>query len=99
MDKDVLRMTVHVVPLHLGDVVGHVVHDAHAHGFRRVPEDLLEGLPDPMGDHLPVGPGVVGAAAHGLVVVHPELGIQRGAGELPVGESDGVLLDVALHLL
>ena len=52
-----------------------------------------------MGDHLPVRPGVVRSAAHRFVILVAKLGIQRRAGELPVRELHGILLDVALHLL
>lgn len=99
VNEDVLRVPIDVVPLHLRDVVRHVVDDLHAHRFRGVSEDVLERFPDPMGYHLPVGPCVVCAAAHGAVVVLAELRVERGACQLPVREPDGVLLDVALHLL
>ena len=64
-----------------------------------VPEDVLEGFSDPVGDHLPVCPGVVGTAAHGLVVIVAELGVEGCACQLPVRQVHRVLLDVALHLL
>lgn len=97
--EDIRRVAVHVVALLLGDVVRHVVHHVHAHGLRGVAQDPLERLPDPVGDHLPVGPGVVRAAAHGAVVVVAQVRVQGRAGQLPVGKADSVPLDVALHLL
>ena len=99
MHEDILVVVVDVVPLLLGDVVGHVVNHIHAHALGGVPEDVLEGFPDPVGDHLSVCPGVVGTAAHGLVVIVTEFGVEGCACKLPVRQVHRVLLDVALHLL
>lgn len=96
--EDVAAVAVHVVPLHLRDVVRHVVDDVHAHVLGGPAEHLLEGPPRPVGDHLPVGPGVVGPAAHGAVVALAEPRRERRAGELPVRQVDGVRPEEDLHL-
>ena len=68
MDAEPHLFTVDLVVFDLGHVVAHVVDLLHAHRLPRAPEDLLEGLPCPLGDALAVRPGEVGRRLHGRQV-------------------------------
>jgi hypothetical protein len=50
-----------------GDVVAHVIHEAQ--GIRSHPKDLLKYLTRPVGNHLPIGLGIVRSAGHGRQIL------------------------------
>ncbi len=71
VDAEVGCTALHEVALHLGDVVGHVVHLPDAHILPAPLEHLVERLPGPVGYALAVGPGEVGGASHRQEVAPP----------------------------
>ncbi len=90
-------LAVDVVFLELGDIVRHVVPVPHLHVLGLPVEHGLERLADPVHDHLPVSPGEVGTAAHAGEIVLAVLGIDRGAGQLSVGQVQVHRLQGAFH--
>ena len=80
-----------VVLLHLGDVVGHVVDQVHLQRFPRAAEELGEDLAGLPHQQLPVAPGEVGRGTHRAEVLLALRAVDRGAGQLPVGQLDAVL--------
>ena len=80
----------------LGHVVGDVVDHAHLGGLA---EKTLEGAAGEVGDALAVGPGEVGGGGHGAQVVAALGGVDRDAGQLPVGQLDVVAAHGLAHLL
>ncbi len=91
VDADLHLFAVHHVLLDLGDVVGHVVNQFQPQVPGAELEDLLEGLPHPVGDQLPVGKGEIGRRRHGPQVLLRLRRGERGAAELPVRQFDAVL--------
>ena len=67
-DAEVEGYALDSVTLHLGDIVGHVVHLPYAQLPPPFAKHFLEGLPSPVGDALAVGPGEVGGTAHGAQI-------------------------------
>ena len=65
VDAELRRRAVDRVRLDLGHVVADVVDLAHA---GRASQDPGEDVPDPVGDHLAVGEGIVHGGAHGAVI-------------------------------
>ena len=98
VDAQLHVLAVHGVALYLGDIVGDVVDLSYSHLRPAFVEDLTEGLPCPVGDALPVGPGEVGGTPHGAEVA---LTFRRGdwyGSELSVGENDLVLFRTPARL-
>ncbi len=82
-----LALSIHIVLLDLGHVVGHIVDQIQLR-FREI---SLKDLSRPVGDDMPVGPGVVCGADHGSEVIVGLGRAQGGAGKLLVGNVDIVL--------
>ena len=80
-----------LVLLHLGDVVGDVVEQAHLQRFPRAAEELGEDLAGLPHQQLPVRPGVVRGATHRPEILLALGAMDRGTGQLPVGQLDAVL--------
>ncbi len=78
----------HLVRLDLRHVVRHVVHQEEIPVRHLAAQDLLERLADAIGEHLAVGPGVVGGAVHGGQIGLALRRIQRRADQLPVRQLD-----------
>ena len=55
-----LRLPLHLVLLHLGDIVANIINQRHPELALAHAEDILEARPDPVGDHLTVRESVVG---------------------------------------
>ena len=93
MDADLLReAAADVVVLELGDVVGDVVDQVQPQRLPGDAEDPGEDLAGLVGEQLAVAPGIVGRRAHRPQVGLPLGAVHRGAGQLPVGEREAVLL-------
>ena len=71
--------------------MGHVVDEVHPQGFPRLPEDLGEDLASLPHEQLPVAPGEVGRGPHRAEILLALVAMDRGAGQLPVGQFDAVL--------
>mmetsp|Transcript_23195 Transcript_23195/g.31766 ORF Transcript_23195/g.31766 Transcript_23195/m.31766 type:complete len:305 (-) Transcript_23195:295-1209(-) len=97
MHQQRLELAVHHVLLHLGDVVGHVVHHVDVQVVRGLLEVLAQRLPHEEGHAGSIHPGVVGRRRHGRQVVLSLLRGDLGAGELPVVGDDPVPHHGGLH--
>mmetsp|Transcript_2542 Transcript_2542/g.5233 ORF Transcript_2542/g.5233 Transcript_2542/m.5233 type:complete len:265 (-) Transcript_2542:336-1130(-) len=91
------RRAVHHVLLHLGDIVGYVVHDAHLQLVRRAVELSRKRLPAQEGHRRAIDPRVVGRRRHRRQVVLPLVGMDARARELPVVGGDAVTRHRLLH--
>lgn len=74
----------------LRHVVRHVIHNVEADRLGALTQDLLEGLADPVGDHLPIGKREVCRRGHGAEVGRALRGRERNARQLTVGKRDPV---------
>ena len=92
VDPDLLLLAVDRVLLELGDVVAHVVDQVHLQLLPRLAEDLGEHLAGLLHQQLAVAPGEVGGRPHGADVLLALRAVDRGAGQLAVGQLDAVLL-------
>mmetsp|Transcript_3351 Transcript_3351/g.8680 ORF Transcript_3351/g.8680 Transcript_3351/m.8680 type:complete len:240 (+) Transcript_3351:458-1177(+) len=97
MDQEGLDDAVHLVPLHLGDVVTHVVHEVHVHVLRRTVEHPGEGPSGEVRHARPVRPGVVGRARHGREIILPLPRVDARARQLPVVQRYAVPRHGPLH--
>ncbi len=80
------------VLLILAYVVTDVIEDVHAQLLPTFTKNLLEGLPDPVSHHLPVGKGIVNPCLHGREIVLSLLGGGWGADQLMVWKHYPVFL-------
>ena len=87
MDVELLSLAVDLVLLDLAGVVRDVVEQRQF----RPGEELGEGLPRQMRQDLAIGQGAVDAGAHRAVVLPAHVGLDRGAGQFPVGQLHAVL--------
>ena len=92
MDPDLLALAVDGVLLELGDVMADVVDQVHLQFLPRAAKDLGEHFAGLLHQQLPVAPGEVGGRPHGRDVVLPLRAVDRGAGQLAVGQLDAVFL-------
>ncbi len=76
--------------LKLGNIMGDIIDQVHLQLPRLLPQRLFKHLADPIHNHLPVGPGIVGGASHRGKIRLPLRGVGRGAGQLTVGERISV---------
>ena len=90
MDDEAPPRAVDLVLLFLGDVVGDVVHDAHAELAGGEAQAPLEDLARPVREHLTVGEGEVGGGAHRAEVGARLVGVDGRTGQLPIGHADAV---------
>ncbi len=91
MDAKHACFAVDLVGLHLRDVVGHIVNQAHAQLLRRQLENFHERLPRQVQQELAIGPGIVRGRTHGAQIPLAFVGVHRRADELAVGQLDAVL--------
>ena len=91
VDTQLPGLALHRVGLDLGDVVADIVNQFQPQIPGPHLKHLLEGLPHPVGDELPVGKGKVGGPGHGGQVALAFRRSQGGAAELAVRQFDAIL--------
>ena len=94
VDIELALAAVDDMGLLLAGVVGDIVKQAQVR-----PQHIPEHLACQVGDDLAIGQGAVDAGAHGAEVGAAQVGVEGGAGQLPVRQVDAVLAGGQGHAL
>src|SRR5574341_2521681 len=99
MHADLDALALDLMCLDLPHGMGDVVHLEQMPVLYLTSQDFLKGLTGIVRQHLPVGKGIIGSAAHGSHVTLPFRRVERSTYQLAVGQFDAVLVDRLLKFI
>ena len=99
MNTKFLLSTAYFVLFYLGDIVGYIIDKLQSSCRFTFAHYLAEGLPDPVGDALAVGPGIVGSAPHCGKVGLTFRRLYGSTGKLAVRQLNAIFRHCPHHFL